>query len=200
MSAARYPVALEQLGHTVTLIMPAYRQVKESGQPIDQTGIHLDVPIGQKIVRGSLLRGRIPDSNVEVIFVEQDDYFDRAELYRCEGADHKDNCERYVFFCRAVMESIRLLDLSVDVIHANDWQTGLLPALQRIEYSAAPGYENIATVLTIHNMAYQGQFWHWGHVVDRLGLEILQLARNGVLRQPEFDEDRSCIRRCDHDR
>ncbi|MCA9215237.1 MAG: glycogen synthase, partial [Planctomycetales bacterium] len=94
-------------------------------------------------------------------FVQQDDYFDRAELYRENGEDYRDNCERFVFFSRAVLESIRLLDLKIDLIHANDWQTGLIPAYLKIEYDRAPGYDNIASLLTIHNMAYQGQFWHW---------------------------------------
>ena len=162
------PLALESLGHSVKIVMPAYRQAKNSGQPLEPTGVQFDVPIGKKIVRGRYLRSKLPDSNVEIILVEQDDYFDREELYRFDGADYKDNCERFVFFCRAAMESIRLLDLEVDVIHANDWQTGLLSALHKIEYSAAPGYDNLATVMTIHNMAYQGVFWHWDMLLTGL--------------------------------
>ena len=54
-----------------------------------------------------------------------------------------------------------MLDLQVDVLHANDWQTGLTPAYLKIEYHSVPRYERIASVLTVHNMSYQGQFWHW---------------------------------------
>jgi len=103
-----------------------------------------------------------------VILVEQDDYFDRDQLYQEDGEDYKDNCERFVFYCRAVMELIRLLELPVDVIHCNDWQTGLLPAFLRIEYQHAREYEDIVTVMTIHNMAYQGQFWHWDMLLTGL--------------------------------
>ena len=103
-----------------------------------------------------------------VYLVDQPAYFDREELYREGGEDYKDNCERFVFFCRSVMEGIRLLELEVDLIHANDWQTGLIPAFQRIEYENAPGYEQIATLLTIHNLAYQGQFWHWDMLLTGL--------------------------------
>ena len=66
------------------------------------------------------------------------------------------------------MESIRLLALEVDLIHANDWQTGLIPALKQIDYENAKGYEHIATLLTIHNMAYQGKFWHWDMLLTGL--------------------------------
>jgi starch synthase len=67
-----------------------------------------------------------------------------------------------------VMEAIRLLDLEVDVLHANDWQTGLLAAYLKAEYRGVPGYENIGTLFTIHNMAYQGLFWHWDMLLTGL--------------------------------
>ena len=162
------PGELARLGHRVTVMIPAYRHAQESGQPLEQTGIQLDIPIGNKIVSGSLLRSQLPDSNVTVYLVEQDEYYNRNELYRQDGADYRDNCERFVFFCRAVMESVRLLDLSPQIIHANDWQTGMIPALLDIEYRDAPGYGDIASIFTIHNMAYQGQFWHWDMMLTGL--------------------------------
>lgn len=162
------PIELSRLGHRVTVMLPAYRQTRDCGQPIERTNIQLDIPIGNKIVTGSLLRSELPGSNVSVYLVEQDEYYNRKELYRQEGNDYRDNCERFVFFSRAVMESIRLLDLAPDVIHANDWQTGLVPAFLDIEYRDVPGYRDIATIFTIHNMAYQGQFWHWDMMLTGL--------------------------------
>ena len=155
------PIELAKLDHEVSVIMPAYSSVKKAGIELTDTGVLLDIPIGSKIVEGRILRGQLPDSNVPIYFVDQPIYFERNELYREAGEDYKDNCERFVFFCRAALESIRLLQLNVDLVHANDWQTGLIPALQKIEYENAPGYEHLASLLTIHNMAYQGQFWHW---------------------------------------
>jgi len=155
------PVDLAQLGHNVAVMMPAYRHIHESGLPIEPLQVKFDVPIGNKIVSGRLLKSSLPASSVPIFFVENNDYFDRAELYRVKGEDYKDNCERFVFFCRGVLESIRLLKLKVDVVHCHDWQTGLIPALLSIEYLHAHGYESIASLLTIHNLAYQGLFWHW---------------------------------------
>ena len=162
------PIELSRLGHRVTVMIPAYRQTREANEAIESTEIRLDIPIGNKIVSGGLLRSQLPGSNVPVYLVQQDEYFDRPELYRQEGEDYRDNCERFVFFNRAVMESIRLLDLSPNIIHANDWQTGLIPAFLDIEYRDAPGYGDIATIFTIHNMAYQGQFWHWDMLLTGL--------------------------------
>jgi starch synthase len=164
------PAELEKQGHDVTLIMPAYRQAKSAGLPLEETGLRFDIPIGSKIVGGTFLKSTLPGTNVSVYLVEHDDYFGRSGLYQdpTTGEDYRDNCERFVFFCRAVMEAIRLLDLQVDVIHANDWQTGLVPAYLKLEYAAVPGYEQIGTLFTIHNMAYQGVFWHWDMLLTGL--------------------------------
>ncbi len=73
-----------------------------------------------------------------------------------------------MFFSRAVLEAVRQLGLAVDVIHANDWQTGLVPAYLKIEYRAVPPLEHVASLLTIHNISYQGIFWHWDMLLTGL--------------------------------
>jgi starch synthase len=162
------PVELEKRGHEPVLFLPAYPQVFESGQRVEAAGFEFSVPIGSKTVRGSLLKSTLPGSHVPVYLVQQDEYYNRPALYGAGGEDFVDNCERFTFFCRAVLESIKLLDLHIDVLHANDWQTGLLPAYLKTEYRGVPGYERIATLFTIHNLAYQGQFWHWDMLLTGL--------------------------------
>lgn len=161
------PAELAALGHDVALIMPAFRQVHRAGRTLEPLGISLEVPIGTKVVRGELL-GSALDGDVPVYFIRQDDYYDRDGLYGDATGDYKDNCERYVFFNRAVMDAIRALDLRVDVLHAHDWMAALSIAYLANEYRAIPGYEQIATVFTIHNLAYQGTFWHWDMLLTGL--------------------------------
>jgi starch synthase len=163
------PGSLEQLGEHTSVIMPAYRRhIVSAGLPIQELDAVLEIPIGTRVVTGKLLTSTLPGSKVPVYFVDQPEYFDRPELYREKGADYKDNCERFVFFCRAVMEAIRVLELPVDILHCNDWQTGLIPAYLRCEYQHARGYEHIASLMTIHNLAYQGRFWHWDMLLTGL--------------------------------
>jgi len=162
------PIELARLGHQTALILPFYRRVRYSGQPVERLGIDFIVPVGSKTVTGHLLASKLPRSEVPVYLVQQEEYFDREELYREDGEDYADNCERFVFFSRAVMEAIRLLGLEIDVIHANDWQTGLVPAYLKIEYAGLPRYESIACLFAIHNMGYQGQFWHWDMLLTGL--------------------------------
>jgi starch synthase len=162
------PIELERLGHQPVVVMPAYRQTLESGQPIEPTGVRFLIGIGSKTVPGTFLKSRLPGSNVPVYLVQQDDYFNRDDLYGTGGQDYIDNCERFTFFSRAALEAVRLLNLGIDVIHVNDWQTGLIPAYLKLEYRQRPGYERIASLLTIHNLAYQGQFWHWDMLLTGL--------------------------------
>jgi starch synthase len=162
------PIELARLGHRVALIMPAYRQVFQSGQRIDQTNVRFDIPIGNRIASGRLLQSHLADGSVPVYLVEQEDFFDRIGVYNENGKDYRDNCQRFVFFCRAVMETIRLTGMQVDILHLNDWPTGLIPAYLDIEYRGVQGFENIASLLTIHNLAYQGRFWHWDMLLTGL--------------------------------
>lgn len=155
------PIELARLGHRPIVFLPAFRSVYRAGRPIEPIGEEFSIPIGNRIVTGSFERSSLPHGDVPVILVKQPQFFDRAELYREHGHDYPDNCERFVFFCRAVMEGIRSLDLDVDVLHCNDWQTGLIPAYLELEYRHVPRYERIASLLTLHNLAYQGSFWHW---------------------------------------
>ncbi|MFK7769717.1 MAG: glycogen synthase GlgA [Mariniblastus sp.] len=152
------PRELEKLGHEVTVFMPAYPSVRKSGISIESTGVQLEIPIGHNVEEGQLLKGELPNSNVTIYFVEHNEYFDRPSLYGENGSDYEDNCERFTFFSRSVLEAVRLMELAPDIIHVNDWQTGLIPALLECEYVDNPIYENIASLITIHNLAYQGTF------------------------------------------
>jgi starch synthase len=162
------PSELALLGHEVVVMLPAHRSVSKAGLPIEPTDFEFTVPIGAKRVPGRLLKSHLPNGQVPVYLVDQPEYFDRHELYTSGGVDHADNCERFVFFCRAVLEAVRLIPLATDVIHCHDWQTGLIPAYLKTEFAGIPPFDGISSVLTIHNLAYQGQFWHWDMLLTGL--------------------------------
>ena len=183
------PVELEKLGHEPIVIMPAYHQIRAAGMPIEPTGIHFEVPIGSKSVAGSLLKSHLPNSSVPVYLVNQDHYFNRPGLYQENGQDYKDNCERFVFFSRAVLEC--------------DSPAGFArrrAARQRLADGADSGlFENRisrrarlrADRHAVHDSQHglPGAVLALGHAADRAGLEVLQLAADGVLRQPEPAQD-----------
>jgi starch synthase len=155
------PLELAKLGHQPVIVIPAFRQALNSGRRIEPTGVRFEIPIGRKTVPGTFLRGTLPGDKVPVYLVHQPQYYDRPELYREGGHDYKDNCERFVFFCRAALEAIKVLNLGTELVHCHDWTSGLIPAYLRTELCGVSPYDSITSLLTIHNIAYQGNFWHW---------------------------------------
>ncbi len=165
------PRKLAALGHNVSVFMPAFRQVTQAGQPISLTDLQVSIPLAGKTVNGRVLRTRLPDSHVPVYLIDQQTYFDRESLYGDARGDYQDNCERFVFFSRSILTAITKLGLQPDIVHCHDWQAGLLPAYIQTRFEQHPWMTNAATVMTIHNLAYQGQFWHWDMLLTGLGWE-----------------------------
>lgn len=155
------PRALESRGHTVSLFLPCHRSAWSAGPELVGTGLTLHVPVGSDHLEAFVHESRLPGSNVPVFLIDRPTFFDRDELYQVEGKDYSDNCARFVFFDRAVLEAIRRLGLQPDLIHCNDWQTGLIPAYLKTLYRQVPDLASAGTLMTIHNLAYLGLFWHW---------------------------------------
>ncbi|MDP1798095.1 MAG: glycogen synthase GlgA [Planctomycetaceae bacterium] len=163
--ASSLPKALSQAGHQVALITPYYPQERRKWPdwvpPPEVAGPPISIGIGSKTVSARVLQTSLPNSKVMVYLVDQPDYFDRPGIYQDGDRDYKDNCERFVFLSRATIEIARRFGWQPDIVHTNDWQTALVPALLKIECGNDPTFQRTASVFTIHNLAFQGQFWHW---------------------------------------
>ena len=173
--AGALPKALEALGHDVRVIMPKYRGVERVAGALRPLLPRVDVPVGPATVAAAVLEGRTGKA-IPVYFVAQDAYYDRPALYTTAEGDYPDNCERFVFFCRAVLTALPRLDWVPQVIHAHDWQTGLVPVYLETLYRDAAPYHDVATVFTIHNLAYQGLFWHYDLPMTGLGWDLFTPA------------------------
>jgi starch synthase len=156
--AGALPRALERLGHRASLILPCYNNVWKAGVPLRGTGVRLSIPIGSRIVEGHVQAATLPGSKATAYLIDQPSYFERDGLYGQHGEDYPDNVERFIFFARAALEAVRLLDLRPDVLHCNDWQTGLIPVYVDEFYRPLGAFREVGTLLTIHNMGYQGVF------------------------------------------
>jgi len=164
-SVAQLARALARAGHQLTVILPAYTTTDGSSHPElwrDATVEgNIQIPVGARQVQGRVLRTQLPGAPVEVLLLEQPEYYHRPGIYQPAGQEYQDQCARFVFLCRGALQMLSEFDIDPDIIHAHDWPTGLIPALHKIEYRRNPGYEHLATVFSVHNMAYQGQFLHW---------------------------------------
>ncbi len=153
--------ALDRAGHDVVLILPDYPSLRH-GRPqvsaVSSTGLQFSLDMNGRAVTAGLNWATLPGSQVRVLLVSQPEYFDRTQPYGDTSGSYFDNCERFCFFSRLVPEICRKLVLQPDILHCNDWHTGLIPALLNTVYQGMKGLERTASVMTIHNLAYQGQF------------------------------------------
>lgn len=157
--AGSLPPALASLGHDVRVVIPRYQCVDPDRFQLKHRAT-FSVPLGSWKERGDILQGTM-GGNVTVYFVNKDIYYDRPELYRTERADYPDNAERFTFFSRSIFELCRAVGFSPEIIHAHDWQTGLVPYYLRKVYRDDALFSRTKTVFTVHNLAYQGLFRQW---------------------------------------
>jgi len=154
------PGALAAQGHEVKTFIPRYSLIDENIFPLQQLDWSLAVPVDKRQLPMSVEFHIDRRRKLEHYFIDNENYFDRRELYRDSktGADYKDNDERFIFFARGVLETISKVGWKPDIIHVHDWQVGLIPVYLKTIYAERSFYSGIKTVLTIHNLAYQGEF------------------------------------------
>ncbi len=150
--------ALARRGNEVTAVVPFYRTTQEKSFSIEDIDTTFSAPISEREEYGEIFRTKL--DGVTVYFIGKESYFNRPELYRTSNGDYPDNAERFIFFSKAVIELCKVLDYRPDIVHCNDWQTGLVPLYLKTLHKDNPVFRKAATLLTIHNIGYQGLFWH----------------------------------------
>ncbi len=152
--SAALPKALAARGHEVLCFLPRYGSIAfPPGRFVGSVHVPVD-----SVHRSAGFYERELAPNLRVIFVEHPPFFDRQGIYGDHNGDFGDNEFRFAFFCRAVLEFCRSRGYRPDVVHAHDWQTGLLPVYLKAFYIDDPTLHRVPSVFTIHNLAYQGQF------------------------------------------
>lgn len=157
-------IELTKSGHHVTLVMPGYRG-RATGES-RQLAMRLSIPVDGKPVDVTVEEENVPVTGalhrLRVLFVRYDPYFDRPGLYQEDHHDYPDNLERFILFCRAVLEIVRgLIETrkeKVDVLHLHDWQAALCAVYLKTLPHEYMGLERLKVLLTLHNMGYQGIF------------------------------------------
>jgi starch synthase len=161
--AGALPIALGALGHDVTLVLPRYRGAAVTGDPIAR----LTVRMGSSAYDVAFYQSTL-GPGARAILVDQPSLFDRESLYGVGNVDYPDNPRRFGLLATAALELAIHTGLQPDVVHAHDWQGGLVPVLLRTRYRDEPTLKGAAAVFTVHNVAYQGLFAsHW---LTELGL------------------------------
>jgi starch synthase len=153
------PKYLRRLGHDVRIVLPRYYKIDK-----EKLGLR-NIPGPVVVPMGSLgkdycavYEGVMPETDIPVYFLEHEGYFGRSGLYDENNVEFADNDVRFVFFSKACLELCKMIGFYPDVIHANDWHTAAIPLLLNTAYRTDPYVGNAASILTIHNIQYQGDF------------------------------------------
>ena len=183
--AGALPVALEKLGHEVIIIMPGYKETRyPKSLSCRQAGEIRK--LSADIAFSSI------GENIKAYFIKNDAYFNRDGLYQDKKGDYKDNLERFTYFCRRAIVLLKEINFKADIIHVHDWQACLVPVYLKSIYKEDPFYKKMRTILTIHNIGYQGIFpkdkfpklaLDWG-LFDMKGLEYygqINLLKGGII-------------------
>ena len=155
--AGSLPQALRARLIGCRVVMPLYESVPQELRDNMKFLTSISVPVAWRRQYCGIFEAKV--GNVIYYLIDNQYYFKRQGLY-----GHFDDAERFAFFSRAVLEMLPYIEFKPDVIHANDWQTALVPIYYRLFYANNDWYSGIKTLFTIHNIQYQGQY----------GFEILE--------------------------
>ncbi len=154
--AGSLPKALEKLGCEVKIFIPKYSGIDEIKHELHynwEVG-EIKIKINDELRSVHLHQGRLPGSKIEVNLIDCPFYFFRDSIY----TNDIDEDERFILFSKGVIEVLHNLNWSPDILHCNDWQTGLIPLFIKDNYKDYKIFSNTATLFTIHNIGYQGNF------------------------------------------
>jgi len=176
--AGSLPKVLKDMGHEVRMMMPNYRAVNERKYILRDVIRLKDMPIQMdgKVLKANGKSAFLPDSKVQIYFLDYKPYYDRPNLYN-DGPQNKgyaDNAERFIFFCRGCLETLKLLHWQPDVIHCNDWQTSLIPYFLKTVLRDDPFFKNTRVLLSVHDASQQGVFS--AEIIRKAGLPDNHLA------------------------
>ena len=149
--AGSLPSAIVKKGHDCRVVIPLYKSISAEMRASLTFLTNITVDVSWRKQYCGIFTGIY--KGVTYYFIDNEYYFGRDGIY-----GFYDDCERFVFYSRAVLEMIRCIDFKPDIIHANDWQAAMIPVYYQIFYKYQQGYENIHTIFTIHNIQYQGKY------------------------------------------
>lgn len=149
--------ALGRAGHQVGLVTPLYRGIREKFPEARWLDYRINLPLGNDWASAEVWTHQ-PSEGVTVYFIQRPEFYDRPALYSEAGMDYPDNPQRFIFFSKCVAHLARYLPWQPELVHVHDWQVGLVPLMIQ-DQSLRDGWAQAPrTCLTIHNLAYQGNF------------------------------------------
>ena len=156
--AGALPRFLQEIGIQVIVVMPMYSFIDKAKYNVNLAVENMKVQMGTELITCNVNKATLP-ANLSVCFIDYEPYFARPNMYHDNYFnDYDDNPKRFTFLSRAALQLCHELNFVPDIVHANDWHTAVLPAYLKRVYKDDPLFSKTASVLTIHNIAYQGRY------------------------------------------
>jgi len=157
--AGAFGEVLASKGQKVSIVLPGYSLIDKEKFGFENIEFQFTIPISDKNVTGTVMKCSISE-NLDVYLICNDNYFNREGLFTENGKVYEDNAERFLFFSKGILELCVKLG-NVNVLHMNDWHTAIGLFYLKEFYKKTGRLQNVGSVLTIHNLGYQGMFWHY---------------------------------------
>src|SRR6187551_1763611 len=157
----KLPQAMQERGMEIRILVPRFGIINERKNRLHEvvrlSGINITVGDEEKPL--IIKVASIPNAKLQVYFIDNDDYFHRkSALVDKDNKFHEDNDERAIFFCKGVLETVKKLGWAPDIVHCNDWMTGLIPMYLKTTYKKDPIFNNAKSVFTVYNNEFSHKF------------------------------------------
>ena len=186
-TSVELPRQMSELGKDVRIFMPCFGNINERRHQLHEvirlSGMNLVVnDMSQPLV---IKVASIPKTRLQVYFIDNDEYFKRKGCYRDkEGNFYTDNDERMLFFVRGVLETIKKLNWSPDVIHVHGWMSALLPLYLRTYYKDEPIFNDTRVFSSVYDVAYEGNLDE--AMIKKIEMDGIDISALDYLREPSF--------------
>lgn len=183
----RLPQAMQERGMEIRILVPRFGLINERKNRLHEvvrlSGINITVGNEEKPLMIKV--ASIPSAKLQVYFIDNEDYFHRKSIFSDkEGNFLKDNDERVIFFCRGVLETVKKLGWSPDIIHCNHWITSLIPLYTKTTYRNDPIYRNTKTVFTIYNNKFTYKFGN--NLLEKVKMTDIEDAMLDSLKTADY--------------
>lgn len=184
----KLPQAMQEKGMEIRILVPRFGIINERKNRLHEvvrlSGIN--IPIGDEEKPLIIKVASIPNAKLQVYFIDNEDYFHRKSVFHDkEDKFYADNDERAIFFCKGVIETVRKLGWSPDIVHCNDWITSFIPLYLKTTYKNDPLFKNAKTVFTIYNNSFTHKFKD--DIMSKVKMLDIEDAMLGNLKTADYE-------------
>lgn len=184
----KLPQAMQERGMEIRILVPRFGLINERKNRLHEvvrlSGIN--IPVGDDEKPLIIKVASIPNAKLQVYFIDNEDYFQRKSVFfDKQNQFHADNDERAIFFCKGVLETVKKLGWAPDIVHCNDWMTGLIPLYLKTTYKEDPIFKNAKTIFSVYNNRFDFKFN--GDIVEKARMEDMEEEMLSHLQSADYD-------------